>query len=77
MEQTLEATAVELEFWHGHGGQSHRFTVLPEHFRALARRERVTLETTVVDSHSHRLFIDPVDERWRVEGAEDVRVPSC
>lgn len=69
--------AVELEFWHGHGGRNHRFTVGPEHFEALKRGERVMIETTEVDSHSHQLFIDPTDERYRVEGAEDVRVPLC
>jgi len=73
----IEGDAVELEFWHGHGGVSHRFTVSPEHFEALKRGERVTLETTEVDSHSHELFIDPVDPAYRVDGASPVRVPLC
>jgi len=77
VEQVVAGDAVELEFWHGHGGENHRFTVGPEHFEALKRGERVMLETTAVDSHTHRLFIDPTDERYRVEGAEDVRVPLC
>lgn len=77
VEWIVAGDAVELAFWHGHGGVDHRFTVRPEHFAALTRGERVTLETSEVEGHSHRLFIDPVDERWRVAGAEDVRVPLC
>lgn len=76
-EWAVAGDAVELTFWHGHGGVDHRFTVGPEHFAALRRGERVMIETTEVQAHTHQLFIDPVDERWRVEGAEDVRVPSC
>lgn len=67
--------ALTLDFWHGHGGSQHRFTLLPEHFAALKRLERVTLETSVVDGHQHKLFIDPVDPRFRVPGAMPVSVP--
>ncbi len=66
-----------LEFWHGHGGLNHAFTILPTDFEALRRGERVTLITTEVDSHQHMLFIDPVDSRWRVEGAADETVEIC
>jgi hypothetical protein len=65
------------EFWHGHGGQLHRYTVLPEHFMALKRRERVMIQTTEVEGHSHMLFIDPVDPQWRVEGAQPQTIPAC
>jgi hypothetical protein len=65
------------DFWHGHGGQLHRYTVLPEHFQALKRRERVMIQTTEVDGHSHMLFIDPVDPQWRVEGAQPQTIPAC
>jgi hypothetical protein len=65
------------DFWHGHGGQLHRFTVLPEHFAALKRRQRVMVQTTEVDGHSHMLFIDPVDPQWRVEGAQPQTIPAC
>ncbi len=73
------AAAVTLpkDFWHGHGGQLHRFTVLPEHFTKLKRRERVMIQTTEVDGHSHMLFIDPVDPQWRVEGAQPQSIPAC
>ncbi len=66
-----------MEFWHGHGGQQHRYTVLPTHFAALRRRERVMVQTTEVDGHSHMLFIDPVDPQWRVEGAQPQTIPAC
>jgi hypothetical protein len=63
-----------MDFWHGHGGLQHRFTLEPMHFAALRRGERVTLETTIVDGHAHMLFVDPTDEAYRVRGAPDVEV---
>ena len=69
--------AVELEFWHGHGGVSHRFTVTSSHFESLKRGERVTIETTEVDSHTHQLFVDPTDPRYRVPGAAPLPIPLC
>jgi hypothetical protein len=65
------------DFWHGHGGVLHRYTVQPEHFMALKRRERVMIQTTEVEGHSHMLFIDPVDPQWRVEGAQPQTIPAC
>ena len=73
----VAARELTLEFWHGHGGRNHAFTIRPTDFEALRRGERVTLVTTEVDSHSHMLFIDPVDARWRVEGAVDETVEIC
>jgi hypothetical protein len=73
--QVVAGTTVTMDFWHGHGGQLHRFTLEPEHFAALTRGQRITLETTTVDNHSHQLFVDPLDETYRVEGAPDVDVP--
>jgi len=66
--------ALTLDFWHGHGGAQHRFTLLPEHFAALKRLEKVTLETSVVDGHSHKLYIDPTSTVHRVAGAQPVQV---
>lgn len=68
---------VEIEFWHGHGGQNHRYRLGPEEFEALKRGERVTIETTEVDGHSHLLFVDPRDEDYRVPGAPSVDVAVC
>jgi hypothetical protein len=66
---------VVLEFWHGHGGRNHRFTLTEAHYTELKKLKRVYIETTVVDGHTHKLFIDPVDPRWRVAGAKPVVVP--
>lgn len=80
---TITATAIAaadeltLDFWHGHGGVLHRFTVTHEHFLALQRGERVTIGTSIVEDHSHTLFIDPVDPAYRVPSAEPVRVDLC
>lgn len=67
--------ATTRDFWHGHGGVLHRFTIDPDQFAALIRGERVTIATTTVDGHAHTLFIDPIDEAYRVTGAPDVIVP--
>jgi len=72
--QIVAATAVPFVFWHGHGGVDHRFTVLPEHFAELKKLKRVTITTTVVEGHAHKLFIDPVDPKYRVAGAQPVVV---
>ena len=63
------------DFWHGHNGQQHRFTVTAANFAQLRLKKRVSVTTTIVDSHQHTLFIDPVDVRWRVPGAQPVSVP--
>lgn len=65
---------ITLEFWHGHGGTPHRFTLEPSHFAKLKAGEKVTLGTTTVDGHAHTLFIDPKNEAYRVAGAPDVPV---
>ncbi len=68
---------ITLDFWHGHGGQQHRFTLLPAHFDALKRGERVDVGTSEVDGHSHTLFIDPTDPGYRVDGAPPIDVSTC
>lgn len=70
----VAGTTLTLDFWHGHNGVPHRFTLEPIHFEMLKHGEKVTLGTTTVDGHSHTLFIDPVDEAYRVSGAPDVPV---
>ena len=71
----LVGEAVTLDFWHGHGGMLHQYTLLPEHYQQLKQLERVYIETSVVQSHQHMLFIDPVDPRYKVPGSEPVPVP--
>ena len=75
VEYILKNEPVTIDFWHGHSGKIHKYTVTPEHFAELKKLKRVTLETTSVDSHKHKLFIDPVDPRWRVPGAQPIPVP--
>lgn len=71
----IAGATVTMDFWHGHGGQLHRFTLEPAHFDKLKQGERVTVGTTTVEGHAHTLFVDPRDERYRVEGAPDQDVP--
>ena len=75
VDAVIAGVALTLDFWHGHGGVRHRFTLEPSHFEALKRGERITVGTTTVDGHAHTLFVDPVDETYRVAGAPDVPVP--
>ncbi len=70
----IDGKNLTLDFWHGHGGKLHRFTLTPEHYADLKQLKKVTLSTTVVDGHSHKLFIDPNSTRYRVPGAAPVKV---
>jgi len=74
VDQMVAGARVELEFWHGHGGVSHRFALEPSDLDALTRGERVTVSTTEVDGHSHMLFVDPVDPRWSAGSDREVMV---
>jgi hypothetical protein len=67
---------VTLTFWHGHNGRDHEFTVTPEHIKELKKMKKVFIETTEVADHTHKLFIDFSDPRWRVPGAEPIEVPE-
>ena len=71
----VAGTTLTLEFWHGHGGTPHQFTLDPSHFAKLKAGEKITLGTTTVDGHAHTLFIDPRSEAYRVPGSPDVSVP--
>jgi hypothetical protein len=71
----IAGVTVTFDFWHGHGNVLHRYTLMPTHFDALKRGEKVTLTTTTVEGHEHNLFIDPRDEAYRVPNAPDVNVP--
>ncbi len=73
--QIAAGAALDMQFWHEHGGVYHRFTVTQEHLRALARGERVDITTDEVEGHSHNLFIDPASTR--VAGGGSAQVPLC
>ena len=74
VDHIVAGATITLDFWHGHNGIQHRWTLEPHHFAALKRGERITLTTTTVEDHAHTLFVDPVDESYRVPGAPDVLV---
>jgi hypothetical protein len=75
VDYVLAGATITLDFWHGHGGVSHRFTLDATTFAKLKAHEKVYVTTTTVDGHEHTLFIDPTDEAYRVDGAPDVSVP--
>ena len=50
------------------------FTITPEHFADLKHSKKVIIETTAVDGHKHKLFIDPTTPKWRVPGAAPTEV---
>lgn len=75
VEYIVAGATITLDFWHGHNGVQHRYTLEPQHFTQLKMGKRITLPTTIVDDHMHTLFIDPVDEHYRVPNAPDVPVP--
>lgn len=65
----------ELMYWHGHGGRSHTFTLSKFDKNQILGGRKVVIETSTVDGHTHKLFIDPTDKQWRIVGAEMVKIP--
>jgi len=63
------------DFWHGHNGIMHRWTVTQAHIRQLLLGQRVMITTTIVEDHNHDLFIDPMDSQWRLPDAQPQMVP--
>ncbi len=63
-----------IDFWHGHSGQQHKFTITSTHFQSIRDLKKTWIETTSVDGHKHKLFIDPLDPQWRVPGAKPVQI---
>jgi hypothetical protein len=49
----------EYQFWHGHGGGSHKFTVTAENFAELREGKIVEIFTNIIDGHRHALRISP------------------
>lgn len=47
------------EFWHGHGGRQHKFTVTANDFSKLLRGESVEIYTSVVEDHRHSAMVTP------------------
>jgi len=76
VDMIIAGVDVDMDFWHGHGGNQHRFRVTTADLRKMNCLQKVFIETTVVDSHTHKLFVDFSDPRWRVANAQPVRVPK-
>ncbi len=74
VDYVIEGMPLLMRFWHGHNGKNHEFTLEPSHYEDLKALKRVTIETTTVADHSHKLFIDPIDVRYRVPGAQPIEV---
>ena len=70
----IDGKDITLDFWHGHGGKPHRFTLTAAHYTDLKALKKVTIETTRVDGHSHKLFVDPNNPKYRVPGAPGIPV---
>lgn len=47
------------EFWHGHGGQQHHFTITADDFVKLQAGTDIEIFTSIVESHRHALLISP------------------
>jgi hypothetical protein len=75
VDDVIAGVTITLDFWHGHGGQQHRFTLGAAELESLKAGQKTYVTTTEVDGHMHTLFIDPLDEAYRVDGAPDVPVP--
>ena len=74
VEDIIAGVDKEYTFWHGHGGVDHSYTVTAADFAKLKNKEKVTITTDSVGSHTHNLFIDPNEERLRIPGSEIVEV---
>lgn len=47
------------EFWHGHNGQVHQFTVTAEDFAQLQEGRDIEIYTDVITGHRHALLVSP------------------
>ncbi len=47
------------DFWHGHSGKLHRFTVTTDDFKKLQSGHNVEVYTSIVEDHRHSLVVSP------------------
>jgi hypothetical protein len=50
-----EGEVLEFDFWHGHGGMTHSFTINGEQFFTLQEVGEVEIYTDVIQGHRHAL----------------------
>lgn len=49
---------VSYDFWHGHSGELHRFTLTVEDLQALKEEKSIEVFTAIVDGHKHAVKVD-------------------
>jgi hypothetical protein len=75
-EDILAYKPVDYVFWHGHGGINHEFTFTLDAIDSLKQLKKTYLQTDIVANHSHKIFIDPTDIRYRVPGSKPIKFPK-
>ena len=49
---------VSYDFWHGHSGELHRFTLTVEDLQTLKDEKSIEVFTAIVDGHKHAVKVD-------------------
>jgi hypothetical protein len=49
---------VSYDFWHGHSGELHRFTLKVEDLEQLKQETSIEIFTAIVDGHKHAVKVD-------------------
>jgi len=49
---------ISYDFWHGHSGELHRFTLTVEDLQALKDEKSIEVFTAIVDGHKHAVKVD-------------------
>lgn len=49
---------VSYDFWHGHSGELHRFTLTVEDLQTLKEEKSIEVFTAIVDGHKHAVKVD-------------------
>ena len=49
---------VSYDFWHGHSGELHRFTLKVEDLEQLKQETSIEVFTAIVDGHKHAVKVD-------------------
>lgn len=49
---------VSYDFWHGHSGELHRFTLTVEDLGTLKEEKSIEVFTAIVDGHKHAVKVD-------------------
>lgn len=66
-----DSEAITLPYTQDRDG--HKFSLTPDDFQKLKEGQKVTVETTVANSHTHKVVIDPA---IRAPNAESIAIPD-